>query len=45
MLLNYERAVKTMGLHGFDVLLASSCENVNYCADFESNAGYRHIVY
>lgn len=42
MLLNYERAVKKMGAYGLEALIASTCENVNYCADFETNNTYRY---
>jgi Xaa-Pro dipeptidase len=42
MLFNYERAAKKMEAHGLDALIASSCENVNYCADFETNNTYRY---
>ncbi len=42
MLLNYDRAAKKMEAYGLDALIASSCENVNYCADFETNNTYRY---
>jgi len=42
MLLNHERAVKKMESNNLDVLIASSCENVNYCTNFETNTTYRY---
>jgi Xaa-Pro dipeptidase len=42
MLLNYQRAVEKMRSQKLDALVASSCENVNYCATFETNSTYRY---
>ena len=42
MLLNYERMLKKMALYDVDALIASNCENITYCASFETNSTYRY---
>ncbi len=42
MLLNHERAVEKMESNKLDALIGSSCENVNYCTNFETNTTYRY---
>lgn len=42
MLLNHERMFQKMTHYGVDALIASNCENITYCASFETNSTYRY---